>query len=459
MRAGLVAVAVAPRARGLRRLRQGACRPRSSPPSATRSPPARRRTTPTRGCGRRSASAPTRRANGSTGRSERTPSSRFRNCGIYGQRTDEIGRSARRVREGRAGADRAGRNQRHRPGTVGRRRQPRTCARWSSAGRSSGSRSPSPRSCPGTTAIRTPIAADPPPERADPRDRPRRARPGAAVLRDARGPAAIRADARGMDVGRRPPLDRGIPAARREGLPGGLDSLNSADSSARPQRHPSNGGDPGRPGCRCLVRRGYGYEHARASGAPPPPRPAPAGPACPTSLDVERRADHGTPAKPPRLLLRFGLYAGVALLVAAAAGTWLAAHNARVERRARRLGRCALHRRPAGTRRPGEGRAAKLRSPAGRTSQPRRALRPRRAPARRRPGDALRPLRRRHVLDRPLPDREDAVRPGPGPQGDGRSRGARHVAAARRQSARTRRCCTRTRPSTGTSTRTRARTA
>jgi PAS domain S-box-containing protein len=35
------------------------------------------------------------------------------------------------------------------------------------------------------------------------------------------------------------------------------------------------------------------------------------------------------PAKPPRLLLRFGIYAGIALLVAAVAGTWLAGHNAR----------------------------------------------------------------------------------------------------------------------------------
>ena len=35
------------------------------------------------------------------------------------------------------------------------------------------------------------------------------------------------------------------------------------------------------------------------------------------------------PAKPPRLLLRFGIYAGIALVAAAAAGTWLAAHSAR----------------------------------------------------------------------------------------------------------------------------------
>ncbi len=35
-------------------------------------------------------------------------------------------------------------------------------------------------------------------------------------------------------------------------------------------------------------------------------------------------------AKPPRLLVRFGVYAGIALLVAAAAGTWLAGRSARV---------------------------------------------------------------------------------------------------------------------------------
>ncbi|HKP18879.1 MAG TPA: PAS domain S-box protein [Gaiellaceae bacterium] len=35
------------------------------------------------------------------------------------------------------------------------------------------------------------------------------------------------------------------------------------------------------------------------------------------------------PAKPPRLLLRFGIYAGIALIAAAATGTWLASRNAR----------------------------------------------------------------------------------------------------------------------------------
>jgi PAS domain S-box-containing protein len=35
------------------------------------------------------------------------------------------------------------------------------------------------------------------------------------------------------------------------------------------------------------------------------------------------------PARPPRLLLRFGVYGGIALIVAAAAGTWLAGRNAR----------------------------------------------------------------------------------------------------------------------------------
>jgi PAS domain-containing protein len=34
--------------------------------------------------------------------------------------------------------------------------------------------------------------------------------------------------------------------------------------------------------------------------------------------------------RPPRLLLKFGIYAGIALVVAAVAGTWLASRNARV---------------------------------------------------------------------------------------------------------------------------------
>src|SRR5581483_9424090 len=35
------------------------------------------------------------------------------------------------------------------------------------------------------------------------------------------------------------------------------------------------------------------------------------------------------PSRPPRLVLRFGIYAGIAVIVAAAAGTWLAQRNAR----------------------------------------------------------------------------------------------------------------------------------
>jgi PAS domain S-box-containing protein len=46
-------------------------------------------------------------------------------------------------------------------------------------------------------------------------------------------------------------------------------------------------------------------------------------------LDASAPLTAVAPAKPPRLLLRFGIYAGIAMLVAAAAGTWLAGHNAR----------------------------------------------------------------------------------------------------------------------------------
>ena len=50
----------------------------------------------------------------------------------------------------------------------------------------------------------------------------------------------------------------------------------------------------------------------------------------PEILDANAPLTTVAPAKPPRLLLRFGVYAGIALLVAAAAGTWFAGHNARV---------------------------------------------------------------------------------------------------------------------------------
>ena len=44
---------------------------------------------------------------------------------------------------------------------------------------------------------------------------------------------------------------------------------------------------------------------------------------------VDRRTAPAGAARPPRLLLRFGIYAGIALILAAAAGTWLAARTAR----------------------------------------------------------------------------------------------------------------------------------
>ncbi len=47
-------------------------------------------------------------------------------------------------------------------------------------------------------------------------------------------------------------------------------------------------------------------------------------------LDANAPLTAVVPVKPPRLLLRFGVYAGIAVVVAAAAGTWLAGHNARI---------------------------------------------------------------------------------------------------------------------------------
>ena len=47
-------------------------------------------------------------------------------------------------------------------------------------------------------------------------------------------------------------------------------------------------------------------------------------------LDTNEPLTKAAPAKPPRLLLRFAVYAGIAVVVAAAAGTWFAGHNARV---------------------------------------------------------------------------------------------------------------------------------
>jgi PAS domain S-box-containing protein len=49
----------------------------------------------------------------------------------------------------------------------------------------------------------------------------------------------------------------------------------------------------------------------------------------PEAVDQDASLSTIAPARPPRLLLRFAIYAGIALLVAAAAGTWVASHNAR----------------------------------------------------------------------------------------------------------------------------------
>ena len=157
---------------------------------------------------------PDPRASTSTGPRGATRSLQFRNCGIYGQRTDEI---ARRLEDCAAGADvldRAGRDQRHRATAPGR------------AGGGQPSRDGRPRPRAGATrpdrrrpALEQRLSgrrgADPAPERADPRAR----HAGAALPRHAGGPGAAGPDARGVDVGRRPPFGRGLPAARRGRCP------------------------------------------------------------------------------------------------------------------------------------------------------------------------------------------------------------------------------------------------
>src|SRR5207244_7051694 len=59
---------------------------------------------------------------------------------------------------------------------------------------------------------------DPSPERAARADRTSRGRAVAAVPRHARGSGAAGPYARGVDVGRRPPVDRGLPPSRRARL-------------------------------------------------------------------------------------------------------------------------------------------------------------------------------------------------------------------------------------------------
>ena len=125
--------------------------PRSSPRSATRSPPARPATTPTRGMRDTLGFGADEKSQWQYWAAEHIPSLEFRNCGVYGERTDEI---AKRLDECAKGAKvlivQGGINDIAQGRPV--EPPPRTSAGWSSAASSSASGSRSPSSSPGTTA-------------------------------------------------------------------------------------------------------------------------------------------------------------------------------------------------------------------------------------------------------------------------------------------------------------------
>ena len=141
--------------------------------------------------------------------------STFRNCGVFGERTDEIAAAPRRVRRRRRRADRAGRDQRHRAGPAGRRGRRLTCGRWSSRDDRLG--------LPVALADVLPWnnghpAADAPIEELNreidgsPRTRRSRSLPFHDTLENPESPGTMNA---GLDRRRRPPVDRGLSPPRR----------------------------------------------------------------------------------------------------------------------------------------------------------------------------------------------------------------------------------------------------
>ena len=140
----------------------------------------------------------------------------FRNCGVFGERTDEIAARLDEMREGRQVPDRAGRDQRHRPGQAGggggrnlrgmveegRRRKLRVALAevlpWNN----------------GYPRAARPIDAL---NRADREDRARARRARLPLVLDAGGPGEARPDEGGVDDRRRPPVGHGLPAAGADG--------------------------------------------------------------------------------------------------------------------------------------------------------------------------------------------------------------------------------------------------
>ena len=239
-----------------------------SPPSATRSPPGPRlRPQPRRAQAIDLGDDPA--ASASTGRSGKTRTWTIRNCGVFGERTDEIALRlddcARRRRRDRD----PGRDQRHRPGPPGRGGGGEP-ARHGPRGEGAGTwRSRSPTSCPGTTAIRRPTR-DRPAQPRDPRDRPAarasRCSPSTTRSRTRTRPGTMK---RGVDRRRRPPLGRGLPAARRARLPRRrrrerLYAALLGEGLARPRRWPRSR----RPGAEPVVAGAVDRDHAPEKKSP-----------------------------------------------------------------------------------------------------------------------------------------------------------------------------------------------
>ena len=216
--------------RGRRRARDD----RSWPRWATRSPPARRRGTPTEGV-RRQAGASDPQSQYEYWAERRLRGVRFRNCGVFGERTDEIARRLDRCARGakvlivQGGINDIAQGK----GIEGAARNLRA---WSRAGRRLGLRvalvevlpwnNGYPRADPQIRALNRRIGAIGRDTAACP------CTPGTTRLESPREPGRMRAE---LTARRRPPIGRGLPAPGRRRAP----TAPLAPSRARTPRRSS----------------------------------------------------------------------------------------------------------------------------------------------------------------------------------------------------------------------------
>ena len=150
------------------------------------------------------------------------PDLAFRNCGVYGERTDQIAKRLDACAKGaRVLIVQGGINDIAQGRPVGPAAA--NLRKMVERGKALGLRGRDRRAPAVEQRLARGRPEDPASERADPRHRPGRADPGVAVLLHARGSRPAGPDARGVDAGRRPSVGAGLPDARRASVPASVD--------------------------------------------------------------------------------------------------------------------------------------------------------------------------------------------------------------------------------------------